>query len=243
MISVSLRFLTLIFFALPSFLEAREFVVPPIRDHVNDSGNVLSSQVERQLNQFLASVKSQTGIEMAVLTVETIGDTPLEEASLQVVEAWKLGSAQEDKGLLLFLSIQDRKLRFEVGQGLEGSLTDLYASRIIRDTMVPALKSGDYNQAVLLGVDEAIGRVAPELSSTQEPRSRKKKGSLLGTLIWVVLFFIFSFGGLGRRRGRRGFGSVLDSGGFGGFGRGGGFGGSGFGGGGGFSGGGASGGW
>ncbi len=236
-------------------LWAQDFQVPTLKSHVNDYAKVLPAATERKLNAILAQVKSKAGIEMAILTVDTLDGVPIEMASIQVTDKWQLGTAKEDKGLLLFLAINDRKLRLEVGQGLEGNLTDAESNRIIEQTMVPLLKSQDYENAVLLGSYQALSRAAPDKdikaiydgvpvrklrNSSNRERSPQR---WIVLLFWIIVIFgggrsgllpLLLLGGMGGgfRGGRGGFGG----GGFGG-------GGGGLGGGGGFSGGGASGGW
>lgn len=226
---------------------AAEFTVPKIDGHVTDNVGVLSSSTRRSLEGMLADVKSKSGIEMGILIIPTLEGFSIEEASIKVAETWQLGTAKDDKGLLLLIAVEERKLRFEVGQGLEGDLTDLQAARIIRNTMVPRLRSGQFDEAVAEGTREALELVAPNLQlGSSYPGIKKHKENLNGLafIFWIFVFLIFPF--LGRKRRRRSSGLLgsmyygpgptsrgWNSGGFGG----------GFGGGGGFSGGGASGGW
>lgn len=227
---------------------AQTFQVPNLKAHINDYSQVISNQTESQLNGILDRIKVDTGIEMAVLTVDSLGGLPIEMASIQVVDQWKLGTAREDKGLLLMLAIKDRKLRIEVGQGLEGTLTDADSSQIIDQFIVPLLKQNDIDGAVVAGTFEMLRRAAPDVNiegyfdNTVVPQPRRKKDwSGWIFLLWVLLVVFGSRSGLfpllflGSMSG----GGRYHGGGFGG----GGFGGGGLGGGGGFSGGGASGGW
>ncbi|MCB0414128.1 MAG: TPM domain-containing protein [Bdellovibrionales bacterium] len=223
------------------------FIVPKIQNYVNDYAQIVDAQDERALNTLLNALKKKTGMEFIVLTVENLSGLPIEMASIQVVDQWKLGTKKEDKGLLLMISKTDRSLRLEVGQGLEGVLPDVYTSRIIQDTILPYFKRGQFSKGIVNGVLKTLSYAEPEfLKSTgsySEVRSVKeeKKQSLillifkiLGILliIYIRLRFWPFFGGFG--------GGSLGGGSFGG----GGFGGGGsFGGGGGFSGGGSSGRW
>ncbi len=246
--------LFVIYFSLHK-VNAQEFVVPELKNHVNDYGNVLSRSAENQLNSILSQVKKNTTIELAVLTVNSLQGLPIEMASIKVTDQWQLGTAEGDKGLLLLLSIKDRKIRIEVGQGLEGTLTDVQSRRIIDYTMVPLLKSGDFTNAIMVGTFQMLQTAAPEvdmkryyenidertLQNSTKRLSNKK--NLFMILFWIVLIFfggrsgflpLFLLSGLGGRG--YGGGGYRGGGGFGG-------GGGGLGGGGGFSGGGASGGW
>ena len=252
-----MRLLLSLFVLLPLVAQAQDFQVPAIRNHVVDKAFLVNSSTENEINAALASVKRDTGVEMAILTVKSLDGLSVEQAAMKVAETWQLGTAQADKGVLLLISKNDRKLRFEIGYGLEGDFTDAEAGRIINNTMVPLLKQGDFNKAILAGTVQAVQQSVPNVNvakyfnngqklSRYSPKKEKRKNKFLSTLftilMWVIIYFVL---------GRRGFvGAVLGSSlgrgyrGGGGFG-GGSFGGGGgsFGGGGGFGGGGASGGW
>lgn len=240
---------------------AESFQVPPLTGPVVDQAHLLTAEAKQRLNHTLQRLWDAGGSQLAVLTVPELKGLEIEEVSIQVVDQWKLGEAEQDNGVLLLISQKERKIRIEVGQGLEGSLTDAHSKRIIREILVPLFKEGQVSEGVLLGVHAILSRTDPQFKiskdflpkthwKTKRNRFRKKGGifEILSTL-GVILFFVFLqliFGG--RRRGMRRSGSTvllgsgLGSGGRGGFG--GGFGGGGFGGGGGgFSGGGASGSW
>lgn len=241
----------------PLSVARAEFKVPTLSGSVVDAADFLSSATERQLAAALFEIKRQGGgTEIAVLTVNNLGGLSIEQASIQVVDEWKLGSEEKDNGVLLLCSREERRVRIEVGQGLEGVLTDAHAKRIIDETIVPLFRSGEMEQGVLAGVYQIAKHTNPELDFEQifGKQSRnwsRPRGGDEG-FGWVIplLFLIFMiFGGRGRGGMAGGFltGMLLGSMGnrrYHGGGFGGGFsGGGGFGGGGGFSGGGASGGW
>jgi len=231
------------------------FNVPSLGSrHVIDKAHVLSRPTEDYLQNILGKIKQATKTEMVVLTVKSLQGEPIEQASIQIVDKWQLGTQKEDKGLLLLLAVKDHKLRFEVGQGLEGTLTDLASHRIIDDSMVPLLKSGDYDSAVIVGSFQALKVALPQTNIEQyfgnnarRVVRRHRSFSWFKLLFYLLMFLFFISSGrggllaflLGSSMGGRGSG--LGGGGLGGFG-GGGFGG-GLGGGGGFSGGGSSGSW
>ncbi len=184
---------------------------------------------------------------MAILTVPSLEGMQIEVASIRTMQEWKLGKAKSDKGLLLLLALQEHKVRIEVGQGLEGLITDVQASRIIRDSMIPLLKTDDYDNAVIVGAFQMLSLALPDVkveelfkaSGNYSPRHSKKVS--LSDLLFVFILLVIIFSRFFSRGGRSGFGGGGFYGGFGG-----GFGGGGgsrLGGGGGFSGGGASGSW
>jgi uncharacterized protein len=228
------------------FLQARPKNIPAPSAPVIDRVGVLSHQSQFVLETLLRSWKNR-GVEMSVLITASLEDYSVEEYSLAVAEAWKLGAADTDKGLLLLVAPRERKVRIEVGQGLEGDLPDAYAKRIIEDVMLPEFRSGDYDRGVLLGVQEVIRYVDPLFLKGQSSQilpkeaQKNKEFPSLFYLVWVLFFLLIFWGG--PRRGR--FGRVWTTGYMGGSwgGMGGGGGGSWGGGGGGFSGGGSSGSW
>lgn len=115
------------------------FEPPALTGPVVDAGDMLSSSTEAKLDQFIRRLHESGGSQLQVVTVPDLGGISIEEASIQVTDKYKLGSAKGDNGVLLLISRDDRKVRIEVGQGLEGNLTDAYSSRIIRDVIVPRL--------------------------------------------------------------------------------------------------------
>ncbi|MCB0351554.1 MAG: TPM domain-containing protein, partial [Bdellovibrionales bacterium] len=218
------------------------FDVPKLAGPVVDLANVLSPQDKAQLDRLIRQIDKTGRAQIAVLTVLNLQGETIEQASIQVADKWKLGTAKADNGLLILFAKEDRKVRIEVGQGLEGDIPDIYAKRIISDVMIPFFKSGDFSQGLYAGVEQVGKILVPDLvvKSHVPPRRRPDRSPSILVIIIVFLFMIFRFAMFRRRSmwgshyGNSGWGS----GGFGGSG-GGGFGGGGFsGGGGGFSGGG-----
>jgi uncharacterized protein len=226
---------------------ARALDVPPLQGRVNDHAGVLSAQDKAQLEARLEAYERKTGHQLAVLVVPSLEGDPVEDYTIRVVEAWKLGQKGRDDGILLFVAVNDRKIRIEVGYGLEGELTDATSGRIVREVMAPAFRAGNVPLGISRGlsaITAATGGEGDPLPPAQRARRDNPHGISPFLLLAIVLFLF-----LGGGRGMGGFivGSAL-GGGFGRGGFGGGGGGSrqggGFrGGGGGFGGGGASGGW
>lgn len=235
-----------------SAVQAKEFVVPPLRAAVTDQAGMLSPATRNKLEESLQRFRDQGGAQIAVLTLPNLSGLTIEEASIRIVDEWKLGSSEKDDGILLLLAKQERKVRIEVGQGLEGNLPDAYAKRVIDEGITPLFKQGDIDGGVLVGVYQIAQRTNPEidmkglLEGRTQPRRNQQRQE--GGSPWLSLFIFFIivplnlmrmglFGSSGYRRGHSGY--YWGGGGGGGFSGGGGFGGGG----GGFSGGGASGGW
>jgi uncharacterized protein len=111
--------------------------VPRLQGRVNDYAQILSASAESRLDAMLADLERTDGTQMAVLTITSLEGEPIEAFSIQVAEQWGLGQKQNDNGALLVVARNDRKIRIEVGYGLEGRLTDLIAGRIIRNVIGP----------------------------------------------------------------------------------------------------------
>lgn len=237
----------------PGFARAVE--VPELDAHVNDHANLLSKERAAALEQRLAGYEQRTGQQFALLTVPSLEGDPIEDFGIRVAEQWKLGQEGKDDGLVLIIAPNDRKMRIEVGYGLEGTIPDAIASRVIRDVLTPAFRRGDFAG----GIDAAFGALMHAGSGGKEGTEvavaptatrgeRAPRGQLAPLFLPLFLFALFSFLGGGRRGRRRHGGFFIGptlGGGFGGGGFGGHRGGGGGfrGGGGGFGGGGASGGW
>lgn len=229
-----------------------DFSVPAMQGPVNDYAGIIAPETKTALDAYLRRLWEGGGSQIAVLTVDDLGGLTIEEASIKVADAWKLGTAKADKGVLLLVAKNDRSVRIEVGQGLEGDLPDAYARRIVDYTIIPQFRSGDFGRGVLLGVNAIASYTDPKSGEAADPdegrqhvdtgRGGRGFGGLPFSLkliiaLIVIGWLLFGGGGGGRRRGR----GTFWTGGFGGggFGSGGGW----SGGGGGFSGGGASGKW
>jgi uncharacterized protein len=116
--------------------------VPALTGRVVDEAGVLSPEETRGLEQFLADFEVRTSNQIAVLTVTSLGGTAIEDYAIEVARTWALGDRERDNGVLLLVAVQDRRIRIEVGLGLQGALTDALSSRIIRNEMAPRLAPG-----------------------------------------------------------------------------------------------------
>lgn len=251
LINFSMRIFLLAILSVASTIVYSQSDIP---DHggiwVHDKANVLSAQAETRIESILQAERDSTSNQIAVLIIPSLGENSLEDFTLRVAEKWALGEASKDNGALLFISIEDRRMRIETGYGLEGSLTDAMASRIIRNEIAPRFRSGDYDGGVEAGVMAIIQTIKGEYVN-EEPvvRKRNSKKSPLATIIIIIIIILIASRGRGGGGGGRwssGRGWIGPIGGIGGsssWGSGGGFSGGSFGGGGGFGGGGSSGSW
>jgi len=239
-----------------SLVLAAALTAPPRpTEYVTDNAGALSSTTVQNLDSELLRYENATGHRIIVWIGQTTGDVPLEDWTIKAAETWKIGRAGKDDGAILFMFMQDRKIRIEVGYGLEGSLTDADSSRIINGTIRPKMRAGDPDGAVQGGVDQMLLTITPSFKDKigHEVASSTSSDDSPASIIGSVIIFILVFGlifFLARKQCGRGnpglwfLTGAMSGGGWGssgGGGFGGGLGGGGFGGG--FGGGGASGGW
>ncbi|MEX0961022.1 MAG: TPM domain-containing protein [Burkholderiales bacterium] len=141
--------------------------IPYLSGRVVDEAELLAPETRSHITHLLRTHESHTGNQIAVLTVRTIEGEPIEDYAVAVFEAWKLGSREQDNGVLLVVVPDDRRMRIEVGYGLEQTLTDAHASRIIRNVITPHFRAGDYDRGIAEGVRGIVsvlegGWVPPE---------------------------------------------------------------------------------
>jgi uncharacterized protein len=215
---------------------------------VSDYGEVLSSSEEQKLESKLRSYNDTTGTQIAIVTITSLKGDDLFDFSQRLADSWGIGGSENNNGILLLISVQDRKIRIHTGYGTEGAITDAISKRIIENEIKPAFRANDYYGGFDNATSAMISALAGEYTATPK---KKSKGVPFYPIIVILIGIFWIFGG--RRRytgyghsGRRYYGTPWIGGGFGG-GSSGGFGGGGGGfggfGGGSFGGGGASGGW
>jgi uncharacterized protein len=165
--------------------------VPKLESRVTDLTGTLTAGQQAELEQKLADFEARKGAQIAVLLVPTTQPEEIEQYSIRVTDAWKLGRKKVDDGALLILAKDDHKLRIENGYGLEGVLTDAASNRIIEDTMVPLLRQGQYFNAISAGVDQMMrlidGEQLPPPDRTWQHR-RVQNWNFLPVLLFAVLF-------------------------------------------------------
>jgi uncharacterized protein len=254
--------LLLVFLFVAPFVFALE-VPPAPAQWYTDRAGLLNDVAAQGLNQKLRNFEQETGHQFIMYVFPSLEGESVEDFTIRCVERWKVGQKKFDNGLVLFVFVQEKTVRIEVGYGLEGTVTDALASRVIREQIAPHFAKGDYGSGLNAAADALMTRIRGGEESVP-PLERpaggvEESGDLPLPVVLIILFVIFfvlvpMLSGRGRR-GRGGCGGCIfpfffpmggsgitfggGSGGFGGFGGGGGF----SGGGGGFGGGGATGGW
>ncbi|HEY5128460.1 MAG TPA: YgcG family protein [Bradyrhizobium sp.] len=179
-----------------AFAAAADVAVPPLSGRVVDQTGTLSSGDIAALTQSLQSLEARKGSQVAVLIVPTTAPETIEQYSIRVAEAWKIGRKKIDDGALLVVAKNDRKLRIEVGYGLEGALNDVTAKRIIDEVITPKFRSGDFAGGISAGVDRIIAVIDGEKLAAPAPQQSPGLLSHIDPLNPFVLFGIFVVGAL-----------------------------------------------
>lgn len=220
--------------------------IPDLKNWVTDLTSTLSPGELSQLNGRLKTYEDTTSNQLITLMIPALEDYPIEYFTIETAEKNKIGTKENDNGLLFLIVKNERKMRIEVGYGLEGAIPDALASSIIRNVVAPHFKKEQYFAGIEAGINAIIDAIAGEYKSDGKEDDSDEKGFSGLFFLIMIAFFIFNFFIRGGKR--RGSGFIF-LGGLGGSSRGGGFGGGGggfggfSGGGGSFGGGGASGGW
>jgi uncharacterized protein len=161
--------------------------VPYLSGRVNDQANLLDDDFEAQLEMRLGLLEEETGSQVAVLTVPSLEGDPIEDFSMRVVETWKLGREGVDDGVLVLIARDDRRMRIEVGYGLEPVLTDAQSGRIIDHLMAPRFRQGDFNGGVEAAIEAVSAAIRGEPLQLPEKRGRST-GVNPGGIIFFLIF-------------------------------------------------------
>lgn len=191
-------------------LRAELVPVPALQQRVTDLTQTLTSEQQSQLEAKLAAFEQQKGSQIAVLIVPTTAPEAIEQFSIRVVDVWKLGREKQDDGVLLLLAKDDRKMRIEVGYGLEGAIPDVYAKRIISEIMVPSFRQGDFYGGINAAVEQVIKLISGE--QLPAPTQSKPNSGKLWDMLYVVFIGAFVVGGILRAIFGKFVGGVLNGG-------------------------------
>jgi len=187
--------LLLFVLALPAFAQA----LPALTGRVVDDAGVIDAATEAALTSRLAAFEKKSSDQIVVATVPSLGGEAIEPYANRLFRAWKLGQAGENNGVLLLVAVNDRKMRIEVGYGLEGTLTDLHSKLIIENTMVPAFRAGDFSGGISRAVDDIVMVLEGNGAELEARAERNQPGFDTDTLIPIAFFILWGtifFGGL-----------------------------------------------
>ena len=195
-----------------AFAAFADVAVPPLSGRVVDQTGTLSTADIASLTQTLKDLEARKGSQVAVLIVPTTAPETIEQYSIRVAEAWKIGRKKIDDGALLLVAKNDRKLRIEVGYGLEGALNDVTAKRIIDEVITPKFRNGDFAGGISAGVGRIIGVIDGEPLPAPAPRQSSGSSGNFDPFNPFVLFAIFVVGAILRTTLGRLIGSVTTGG-------------------------------
>jgi len=185
--------------------------IPQYKGYVNDFANVISDTAEKDITQKIEAHDKKTTNQIAVATVKTTQPEEIEQYSIRMAEQWKPGTKEKDNGVIMLFAIDDRKMRIEVGRGLEGDLTDIESRHILDDTIRPEFRNGNYDAGITKGVEAVILAIdTPEASASGAGTGTTSNNdavvlavALLGVVLVLFLLAISEltpFGGEGDKR-------------------------------------------
>jgi uncharacterized protein len=173
--------------SLMSILPAEALDVPPLSGRVVDLAHVLPPAIAEQLSTDLQAHEARTSNQVAVLLIPSLEGEPLFDFSHRVATAWKLGRKGTDNGVLLLVAIKERKIRLEVGYGLEGVLTDARSAQIIRNEMVPRFRTGDVPAGVAAGAQAVIKTIEGTYNAPERPAASPSGGDVFANALFAVV--------------------------------------------------------
>lgn len=166
--------------------------VPVLQGRVNDYGEMISSEAESLLEERLKSFEMSDSTQIVILTVNSLEGDAIEDFTIRVAERWKIGQSKKDNGVILFVSKTDRRMRIEVGRGLEGVLTDLLSGRILDNVIRPRFKAGDYDGGFIDGTGSIIKACRGEFKNDTSGRSSTVSKSTSGNFIFIIFIVLYS---------------------------------------------------
>lgn len=175
-------------------VQAELVAIPTLKTRVTDLTQTLTPDQQSQLEAKLMAFEKEKGSPIAVLILPTTQPEDIAQYSIRVTDAWKLGRAKQDDGILILVAKDDRKMRIEVGYGLEGAVPDLIAKRIVSEIMAPSFKQGDFYGGINNAADKLIGLASGE----QLPAAEKQtfRGNNVENMLPLLLFGGLILGGM-----------------------------------------------
>jgi uncharacterized protein len=193
---LSLAVILLAFFAGTQGAPAQEITFPSLTGRIVDEAGLLDAAKRTEIEAKLAALEEKTTDQLVVVTVRSLGGRTIEEYGYRLGRAWAIGQKDKNNGALLIVAPNERKVRIEVGYGLEGALPDAVTSLIIQNVILPGFKANDYPGGIASGVDEIIKVISGEGGEGKPPVEPKQNRTTLLGLFWLVLPFLFSGPGL-----------------------------------------------
>lgn len=188
------------FAQLPFAAAAEDVAVPVLTARVTDLTGTLSAEQKSTLEARLQALEAKKGSQISILLVPTTQPETIEQYSIRVTDQWKLGRKKVDDGVLLLIAKDDRKLRIEVGYGLEGALPDVIAKRIIAEDITPHFKQGDFYGGIVAGITRIDAVIQGEaLPAPEQARGSNGSDSSIESYLFLLIFFALISGSILRR--------------------------------------------
>ena len=171
------------------------FDFPQLTGRIVDQANIIPFSTRAQIESKLVALEDKSGIQLGVATVPSLQGSDIESFSVDLARFWKLGEAKKNNGLLLLVAPNERKVRIEVGYGLEGTMTDALSSVIIQSAIIPKFRAGDFPGGVSAGVDAIIDALTVDSGEWQK-RSKVRvdqQPDLIDQLLPFIIFLLFCF--------------------------------------------------
>jgi uncharacterized protein len=173
---------------------AAALTFPPLTGRIVDQANIISADVRDALESKLADLEAKSGIQLVVATVNSLEGQDIEPYANELFRTWKLGEKTKNNGVLLLVAPNERRVRIEVGYGLEGTLTDALSKVIIANAITPRFKTGDFSGGITRGVDDIITVLTTDASEWQKrPELRLDRQPDAAPANWLLIAGIFAF--------------------------------------------------
>ena len=172
---------------------AADTLPPPPQAYFNDYASLVSTRTAQALDQKLRDFDARTSNQVLVVLFPELPSASLEDFTIRTAQSWRVGQKKLDNGVILFVFVKDRKLRMEVGYGLEGALPDALAARIIADTIAPAFKKGAYDQGLTDGVAAIMAATQGEYQAPRGRRATSTRTSGGGIVVGIVALMLLNF--------------------------------------------------
>jgi uncharacterized protein len=195
-------------FSLAAFAQdvVREIPKPPAGTLIHDGANVLDAQQEQLLNEQLIQLDKSSSNQIAIATITSLNGGSIEDVAVATYRKWGIGDAKKNNGVLIIVVVEDRKMRIEVGYGLEGAIPDAIAGSIIRNDMQPYFRENDYYHGILKAVESLSKAAVGEYNVPREEKARGEgsSGSSIFKFIMIAIFVLIFIGRSGGGKGGKG---------------------------------------
>ncbi|HNS32198.1 MAG TPA: TPM domain-containing protein [bacterium] len=187
----------LLFSAMLMLFSCRIFAQPASLQYsgfINDYTGTLKEEEKQALENLVRSIEKETTAEIAAALVENLAGDSIENYASELFNTWAIGKKEKDNGVLILVSLQEKKIRIEVGYGLEPVLPDGLCGRIIRDAITPEFKKGNYYEGLTFGINEILKAVKGEPLPSAPSKDAEQPGLIFFFVFWHIFLAFFSFG-------------------------------------------------